>query len=190
LYDEETGLVRFGARDYDPTVGRWTNKDPIRWEGGQANLYVYVGNGPVGSIDPTGTSVWDALEFVAATALHPGQRINTAVGLALGILGSDSSTRLTFGNGSLQFEGNRLVTLGSPNTQAVTLGNVIVYRKPSPDKALQEHERQHVFQGYVLGASYIPLHLINQLIIGPLFGLDHHETPLECGPSANPPRPF
>ena len=29
LYDEDTGLIRFGARDYDPSVGRWTAKDPI-----------------------------------------------------------------------------------------------------------------------------------------------------------------
>ncbi len=29
LYDPQTGLVRFGARDYDPEVGRWTAKDPI-----------------------------------------------------------------------------------------------------------------------------------------------------------------
>ena len=54
LYDEYTGLVRFGARDYDPEVGRWTAKDPIRWDGGQVNLYVYVGNDPVNGIDPSG----------------------------------------------------------------------------------------------------------------------------------------
>jgi len=54
LFDAETGLVRFGARDYDPVVGRWTAKDPIRWEGEQGNLYVYVESDPVNRIDPTG----------------------------------------------------------------------------------------------------------------------------------------
>lgn len=33
LYDRVTGLVRFGARDYDPSVGRWTTKDAIPFEG-------------------------------------------------------------------------------------------------------------------------------------------------------------
>jgi RHS repeat-associated protein len=53
LYDSETGLVRFGARDYDPSIGRWLNKDPIRLDGGW-NLYAYVNNNPVNFIDPTG----------------------------------------------------------------------------------------------------------------------------------------
>jgi len=29
IYDRDTGLVRHGARDYDPETGRWTAKDPI-----------------------------------------------------------------------------------------------------------------------------------------------------------------
>ena len=54
IYDRDTGLVRFGARDYDPHTARWTTKDPIRFAGGQANLYVYVGNQPNMGIDPSG----------------------------------------------------------------------------------------------------------------------------------------
>ncbi|HXO42201.1 MAG TPA: RHS repeat-associated core domain-containing protein, partial [Thermoanaerobaculia bacterium] len=34
LYDPRTGLVRFGARDYEPSTGRWTAKDPILFAGG------------------------------------------------------------------------------------------------------------------------------------------------------------
>ncbi|MBK9066626.1 MAG: RHS repeat-associated core domain-containing protein [Gemmatimonadetes bacterium] len=33
MADSATGLVRFGARDYDPAVGRWTAKDPVGFEG-------------------------------------------------------------------------------------------------------------------------------------------------------------
>jgi RHS repeat-associated protein len=54
IYDADTGLVRFGARDYDPVAGRWTAKDPIRFEGGQANLYVYVMDDPINNKDPRG----------------------------------------------------------------------------------------------------------------------------------------
>ncbi|MGH7772357.1 MAG: RHS repeat-associated core domain-containing protein, partial [Candidatus Binatia bacterium] len=54
LYDRDTGLVRFGARDYDPETGRWTAKDPIQFAGGDTNLYGYVLNDPVNWIDPLG----------------------------------------------------------------------------------------------------------------------------------------
>jgi RHS repeat-associated protein len=55
LFDPDTGLVRFGARDYDPQTGRLTSKDPILGQGGQANLYVYTNNDPVNFGDPRGT---------------------------------------------------------------------------------------------------------------------------------------
>ena len=54
LYDSDTGLVRFGARDYDAETGRWTAKDPIGFDGGDANLYTYVGNDPVNFVDLEG----------------------------------------------------------------------------------------------------------------------------------------
>jgi len=53
LYDQDTGLVRFGARDYDPTIGRFMPKDPIGLAGG-INLYAYVENDPINFIDPDG----------------------------------------------------------------------------------------------------------------------------------------
>lgn len=54
LYDADTGLVRFGARDYDAEVGRWTSKDPIRFYGGDSNLFGYVASDPVNEVDPLG----------------------------------------------------------------------------------------------------------------------------------------
>jgi RHS repeat-associated protein len=54
IQDKHTGLVRFGARDYDPIVGRWTTKDPIRFEGNDANLYSYVLADPINNLDPYG----------------------------------------------------------------------------------------------------------------------------------------
>ncbi len=54
LYDAQTGLVRFGARDYDPSVGRWTSKDPLRFSGSDLNFFVYAKNDPVNMLDPSG----------------------------------------------------------------------------------------------------------------------------------------
>lgn len=54
IYDSDTGLVRFGARDYDARVGRWTAKDPVRFRGGGANFYGYVKGDPVNFLDRNG----------------------------------------------------------------------------------------------------------------------------------------
>ena len=54
LQDRDTGLVRFGARDYDPAIGKWTDKDPIDFKGGDLNLFGYVLGDPVNGMDPEG----------------------------------------------------------------------------------------------------------------------------------------
>ncbi|MCP4344090.1 MAG: RHS repeat-associated core domain-containing protein, partial [Desulfobacterales bacterium] len=54
LHDRDAGLVRFGYRDYDPDAGRWTAKDPIRFAGGDTDLYGYCLNDPIMFIDPYG----------------------------------------------------------------------------------------------------------------------------------------
>jgi RHS repeat-associated protein len=54
LYDPVTRLTRFGHRDYNAQIGRWTTKDPIGFDGGDANVYAYVGNNPIMFSDPSG----------------------------------------------------------------------------------------------------------------------------------------
>jgi RHS repeat-associated protein len=61
LYDPDTGLVRFGARDYDALTGRWLDKDPLGFDGGDANLYAYAQNNPINYVDPYGTDVLNDL---------------------------------------------------------------------------------------------------------------------------------
>jgi RHS repeat-associated protein len=63
LYLRLPGLVKFGARYYDAEVGRWTTKDPIRFNGGDTNLYGYVASDPVNWIDPTGLKLWFADKY-------------------------------------------------------------------------------------------------------------------------------
>src|SRR5262249_46577552 len=71
LYDPDTGLVRFGSRGYDRQTGRWLTKDRVGFEGGQANVYLYVNGDPVNRFDPQGL---DAAHFLLAlgTALVLG----------------------------------------------------------------------------------------------------------------------
>ena len=54
LYDRDTNLIHFGAREYDAHSGRWTTTDPIRFGGGDSNLYNYASGDPINLIDPSG----------------------------------------------------------------------------------------------------------------------------------------
>ncbi|NLE37604.1 MAG: hypothetical protein GX621_06220, partial [Pirellulaceae bacterium] len=54
MLDEDTGLQNNLNRWYDPAVGRWLSEDPIGFDAGDANLYRYVGNGPLTGVDPSG----------------------------------------------------------------------------------------------------------------------------------------
>ncbi|HOK56569.1 MAG TPA: RHS repeat-associated core domain-containing protein [bacterium] len=51
--EEDLGLYLLGQRWYDAEVGRFVSRDPIGERGG-LNLYEYVGNNGVNSIDPEG----------------------------------------------------------------------------------------------------------------------------------------
>ena len=52
-YDQESGLYYFYNRYYNPANGRFINEDPIGLNGG-LNMYGFVENNPVNSIDPFG----------------------------------------------------------------------------------------------------------------------------------------
>lgn len=75
LYDSDTGLVRFGFRDYDPNTGRWLAKDPILFAGGQANLFLYCYGDPINFVDLWGLSedsYWDGFRDGFLEGLHDG----------------------------------------------------------------------------------------------------------------------
>lgn len=55
LRDEETGLYSNGFRDYDPSLGRYIEADPIGLNGG-INAFAYAENNPVSLVDPSGLS--------------------------------------------------------------------------------------------------------------------------------------
>ncbi len=86
-----SGLWHFGARDYDPTIGRWTAKDPAGIAGGW-NLYEYCGSDPVNCTDPTGLFADVVLDagFVACDLIgiaENGVTLGRLGALALDLLG-------------------------------------------------------------------------------------------------------
>jgi RHS repeat-associated protein len=93
-FDTETGQYYYRARYYDPTVGRFISEDLIGFDGGDTNLYRYVGNSPTFFVDPLGLcpcdpSIWGRLRNAAvgaASGAAAGAATGAAVGAGVGAL--------------------------------------------------------------------------------------------------------
>jgi len=97
LYDADTQLVRFGARDYDAEVGRWTSKDPIGFAGSESNLFSYVFGDPLNWIDPNGQEAATAtIGFGFGSGLWD-TLVTTTQGMTVGI--SATGTAVVVGVG-------------------------------------------------------------------------------------------
>ena len=73
-YDAATGMVNLRARQYEPTMMRFMQKDTVKGniqEPWTQNLYAYCGNDPVNFVDPSGhkakSNVQKALELAKKT---------------------------------------------------------------------------------------------------------------------------
>jgi RHS repeat-associated protein len=77
LHDRDINLVRFGYRDYDPEIGRWTAKDPIGFSGGDVDLFGYVSNVPTDFIDPKGL-FWEKVFWISASNVNKVASLATA----------------------------------------------------------------------------------------------------------------
>jgi RHS repeat-associated protein len=76
--DKATQLVYFGARYYDPEVGRFITEDPAK-DG--VNWFVYCRNNPLRFVDPTGLAAGDRYDSMDKAAIEwamewNGQSIN------------------------------------------------------------------------------------------------------------------
>ena len=99
LFDNDTGLIRFGFRDYDPDIGRWTAKDPILFAGGNTDLYGYCLNDPVNLVDRHGLIIGSILskgigKIVGQTAQEAAISGMIADAAISAVLGFDSNNTI------------------------------------------------------------------------------------------------
>ncbi len=106
-FDTDTGLQYNRARWYDPATGRWQTQDPLGFGAGDSNLYRYVRNQPVSTIDPSGMAGWgwgkiialaSPLVGVAALAAYEIYEASHTVTTAAGVAGTLAVQALIWGH--------------------------------------------------------------------------------------------
>ncbi|WP_103532757.1 RHS repeat-associated core domain-containing protein [Streptomyces sp. SM11] len=82
---DPTGMVHLGAREYDPTLGRFISVDPllITEDPAQHNPYTYGNNNPITYSDPTGEALAECGTLITCgkggVPTKPKKKINSAV---------------------------------------------------------------------------------------------------------------
>jgi RHS repeat-associated protein len=110
--DQETGLVLYSRRYYDPASDRWLTRDPASYLGG-INLYGYVDNDPLGHLDPSGE---DDPKAVAAAILSILQLTNGAV--KENIINYGNALRNSYGDASFEMKQEAMNDLSNQISKA------------------------------------------------------------------------
>lgn len=113
--NDGSALYYYRARYYSPTLQRFISEDPLDFAGGDLNFYAYVGNSPIGFVDPSGQ---DTLELGVAGSGRLGIGVVGSVTIAIDGSGN-VGVLYTYGSGlgiAAQAQAGVLVHASTANT--------------------------------------------------------------------------
>lgn len=143
----DLGLSNYKARWYQPTLGRFMQNDPVRFDAGDINLYRYCGNNPINHTDPTGKVVetaWDAanaaMGWASAYQNFKEGNIGAAIVDTIGASVDTAATAIPLVPGGIS-TGIKLVRAADKAADAVKAGEKaadVAKALPSRNAALRE----------------------------------------------------
>lgn len=149
-YNDATGLYYLHARQYDPSVGRFEQVDPVPWGGGQPGVgsYVYAADRPTVAVDPSGMTL-----SLARVSLDAATLASSTDDGSLGILDDwwrapSQLSGMGF-NFLLQHEGNRGLYNDSQGNCTFGIGH-LVHLGPCTQADHAKYDGYNLRQRYAL----------------------------------------
>lgn len=108
-YDEESGLIFYGKRYYDPATAKWISRDPLEAFDG-ANPYLFLHNNPLTHVDLYGlfsiSNAWEGTKKLASSFAHALNTFKQNTSYTHQMQGEwDRIAEQVFDKGYLQFAG-------------------------------------------------------------------------------------
>jgi RHS repeat-associated protein len=124
-HDDATGLANFGARNFDPEIGRFLSVDPVGFVEDNPmsfNRYLYVNNNPYKYVDPDGEFLNFALKFVLDVGVNIAFNYATSGSLGVGTALKESALGV-FNPTKTLAKGKQLADVWIKTKKAGRLGN-------------------------------------------------------------------
>ena len=159
---DATGLIYYRARYYDPSVGRFTQRDPLGFVDG-VNRYAYAMNSPVNFVDPWGT------DSLGSTGVNSDINTNYPVQVPGETLFLEYMNRLPSSAVSSFEEGYEFAG-------AVQAAQYMLMEKLYPvlDKYVFPKTKEDIDLGFIGATQPLVRALVNSGIVRPIESAAHH----------------